>query len=233
MLIPISSIPNGPITCIPIAGGACESNSIIFSSISPFFNFIFIHSRVFWFWYSSEFTSSCFCSVVWDGTVCICCCGFFTGGIRISSILSSAISSAFDWTSFVFSAFTILTEKSVKSRIIDSTSLPTYPTSVNFEASTFTKGAAASLESLLEISVLPTPVGPIKIILLGRISSRRTSSICCLRHRFLNAIATARLASVCPMIYLSSSSTILLGVNSFIVRSFIIKIKLLNQLLQH
>jgi hypothetical protein len=63
---------------------------------------------------------------------------------------------------------------------------------VNFDASTLTKGAAASLASRRAISVFPTPVGPIMMMLLGTIS----------------AMATAFLAASCPTMYLSSSATI-------------------------
>ena len=66
----------------------------------------------------------------------------------------------------------------------------------------------------LAISVLPTPVGPIIMMFFGSTSSRSSSESWCLRHRFLMAIATARLAFFCPIMYLSSSSTILRGVNS-------------------
>ena len=51
--------------------------------------------------------------------------------------------------------------------MIDSTSRPTYPTSVNFDASTFRKGASASFARRRAISVLPTPVGPIMRMFLG------------------------------------------------------------------
>src|SRR5512135_793989 len=95
---------------------------------------------------------------------------------------------------------------------IDSTSRPTYPTSVNFDASTFMNGALASFDSLLAISVLPTPVGPIMMMFLGRTSSLRSGASLCLRHLFLNAIATAFFALSCPIINLFSSSTIFLGV---------------------
>ena len=67
---------------------------------------------------------------------------------------------------------------SIKSRTMDSTSLPTYPTSVNFVASTFINGACANFESLLEISVLPIPVGPIIKIFFGRTSSLISSGNC-------------------------------------------------------
>ena len=86
---------------------------------------------------------------------------------------------------------TMLIESSVRSRIMDSTSRPTYPTSVNFDASTFTNGALASRESLLAISVFPTPVGPIIMIFFGRTSSFSSGESLCLRHLFLMAIATA------------------------------------------
>ena len=65
---------------------------------------------------------------------------------------------------------------------------------MNLLASTLTNGALANLANLREISVLPTPVGPISIILLGTISFRIVPSICCRRQRFRNAIATALLA---------------------------------------
>ena len=62
---------------------------------------------------------------------------------------------------------------STKSLIICSTSLPTYPTSVNLVASTFTKGASANFARRRDISVLPQPVGPTIRIFLGTISSFR------------------------------------------------------------
>ena len=73
------------------------------------------------------------------------------------------------------------------------------------------KGASANFESLLEISVLPTPVGPIISMFFGRTSSLISSVRACLLHRFLNATATAFFASFCPITYLSSSETISLG----------------------
>ncbi len=78
-----------------------------------------------------------------------------------------------------------------------------------------TKGAWDNLANLLAISVLPTPVGPISIMLFGIISSRSTSFTCCLLQRLRIAIATARLASVCPIINLSNSFTISEGVLIF------------------
>jgi len=84
------------------------------------------------------------------------------------------------------------------------------------DASIFRKGDWASLASLLAISVLPTPVGPIIIIFLGAISYLRSSGTCCLLHLFLKAIATALFAFFCPIIYLSSSATISLGVKIYI-----------------
>ena len=49
---------------------------------------------------------------------------------------------------------------------------------MNLVASTLTKGASASFESLLEISVLPTPVGPIIKIFFGKTEiSRRLSKL--------------------------------------------------------
>lgn len=85
---------------------------------------------------------------------------------------------------------------SVKSRMIESTSRPTYPTSVNLVASTLINGALAKLAKRLAISVLPTPVGPIIKIFLGIISLRNTGSLIFIRRqRFRNAMATARFAS--------------------------------------
>ena len=99
-----------------------------------------------------------------------------------------------------------------RSLTMESTSRPTYPTSVNFVASTFTNGASISFASLLAISVLPHPVGPIISIFLGVISSLISSERRLLLYLFLKAIATDFFASSCPIIYLSSSPTISLGV---------------------
>ena len=120
-------------------------------------------------------------------------------------------------TSISFSDRIILTAISIRSLIIDSTSLPTYPTSVNLLASTFIKGAFARFARRRAISVLPTPVVPIKIMLFGTISSRIYSATCCRRHRFLKAIATALLASFCPTTNWFNSRTICFGVSSFIL----------------
>src|SRR5262245_24223123 len=73
-------------------------------------------------------------------------------------------------------------------------------------------GACANFARRREISVLPTPVGPIIIIFFGAISSRKSSGTSCRRQRLRRAIATARLASLCPTIYRSSSETISRGV---------------------
>ena len=73
-------------------------------------------------------------------------------------------------------------------------------------------GAWASLARRREISVLPTPVGPIMIIFFGAISSRRSSGTYWRRQRLRNAMATARLASFWPTMYRSSSETISRGV---------------------
>ena len=90
---------------------------------------------------------------------------------RAFKTLSSAAFCAFVKISFLFFIFSIEIAISSRSLTICSTSLPTYPTSVNLVASTFTNGASASFESLLEISVLPTPVGPIIKIFFGNTSS--------------------------------------------------------------
>src|SRR2546423_5720398 len=103
---------------------------------------------------------------------------------------------------------------STRSRTICSTSRPTYPTSVNLVASTLRKGAPASLASRREISVLPTPVGPIIKMFFGSTSSRSLSSSSSRRQRLRSAIATARLASACPTVKRSSSETISRGEKS-------------------
>ena len=56
---------------------------------------------------------------------------------------------------FLFSLETMDTAVSIKSLTMDSTSLPTYPTSVNLLASTLINGAFASDASLRAISVFP------------------------------------------------------------------------------
>src|SRR5262245_36960982 len=101
---------------------------------------------------------------------------------------------------------------STRSRMIVSTSRPTYPTSVNLVASTLMNGASASRASRRAISVLPTPVGPIMRMFLGVISWRSGSATCCRRQRLRSAIATARFARPCPTMNLSSSCTISWGV---------------------
>ena len=78
-------------------------------------------------------------------------------------------------------------------------------------ASTFIKGASVNFESLLDISVLPTPVGPIMRIFFGKTSSFISPFKACLLHLFLSAIATALFAAFCPMTYRSNSETISLG----------------------
>ena len=70
-----------------------------------------------------------------------------------------------------------------------------------------------SFDSLLEISVLPTPVGPIIKIFFGKTSFFISPLRACLRHLFLNATATAFLALFCPTTNLSNSETISLGDN--------------------
>ena len=114
---------------------------------------------------------------------------------RASITLFSALTSALAFTSFFKLSLLLPIEISSKSLIICSTSLPTYPTSVNLVASTLINGACANFAKRLAISVFPTPVGPIIRIFLGRTSSFKEPSICCLLHLFLNAIATALLAS--------------------------------------
>ena len=194
-------MPMGPKICIPIAGSSEISTSIILSSNSPFSIFLRILSRV-RSWRSFN-SLDCLGSFLWSS------------GNKISRIRSFARSSAISTTSSSFSRSTIVTAVSIKSRIMDSTSLPTYPTSVNLLASTLIKGALERDASRLAISVFPTPVGPIMIILLGMISSRSFPSTCCRRHRFLSAIATAFFAFFWATIYRSNFFTICRGVNGF------------------
>src|SRR5690606_34189486 len=72
-------------------------------------------------------------------------------------------------------------------------------------------GAWASLASRREISVLPTPVGPIIRMFFGLTSARSSGASCWRRQRFLSATATARLASFWPTMLRSSSETISRG----------------------
>src|ERR1700722_6198558 len=136
------------------------------------------------------------------------------GGSRRSSTRSSAACSARSATSSSFSSRTISMEVSTRSRTIDSTSRPTYPTSVYFEASTLTNGQPARRARRRAISVLPTPVGPIIRIFFGRTSSAISGGNFWRRTRFRKATATARFAAFWPTMYLSSSATISRGVMS-------------------
>ena len=63
----------------------------------------------------------------------------------------------------------------------------------------------------IEISVLPTPVGPIIKIFFGKTSFFISPLRACLLHLFLKATATALFALFCPTTNLSSSETISLG----------------------
>src|ERR1700754_3741685 len=78
-------------------------------------------------------------------------------------------------------------------------------------------GAPASRASRREISVLPTPVGPIIRMFFGSTSSRSEPVSCSRRQRLRSAIATARLASAWPTMKRSSSDTISRGEKSVIV----------------
>ena len=79
------------------------------------------------------------------------------------------------------------------------------------------KGACASLARRREISVLPTPVGPIMRMFFGVISPRNSALTCLRLQRLRSAIATARLASDCATIWRSSSETISLGVKLSVI----------------
>src|SRR6266852_3912569 len=136
------------------------------------------------------------------------------GGSNRSSTRSSADCSARSATSSSFSSRTMSMAVSMRSRTMDSTSRPTYPTSVYFEASTLTNGQPARRARRRAISVFPTPVGPIMRMFFGKTSSAISGGSFCRRTRFRNATATARFAAACPTMYLSSSRTISRGVMS-------------------
>src|SRR5262249_47756709 len=144
--------------------------------------------------------------------------GLAPGPTKALSTRSSADCSARVRTSLRFLSRTSAMPISTRSRTICSTSRPTYPTSVNLVASTLMKGAPASLARRREISVLPTPVGPIIRMFLGSTSSRSLSSSCRRRQRLRSAMATARLASAWPMMKRSSSETISRGEKSVMTR---------------
>src|SRR2546427_135962 len=136
------------------------------------------------------------------------------GGSNRSSTRSSADCSARSATSSSFSSRTMSMAVSMRSRTMDSTSRPTYPTSVYFEASTLTNGQPARRARRRAISVFPTPVGPIMRMFFGKTSSAISGGSFWRRTRLRNATATARLAAACPTMYLSSSRTISRGVQS-------------------
>jgi len=96
--------------------------------------------------------------------------------------------------------------------MIESTSRPWKPTSVNLVASTFTNGASASLARRRATSVLPQPVGPIIRMFFGTISVRRASGTRRRLQRARRALATARLASGCPTMWRSRRATTSEGV---------------------
>jgi len=98
----------------------------------------------------------------------------------------------------------IFTAVSTRSRMMDSTSRPTYPTSVNLVASILMNGAWPDAARRRAISVLRTPVGPISRMFFGVISSRRSALTWLRRQRLRRAIATERLASAWPIMCLSS-----------------------------
>ena len=111
IFIPRSSIPIGPNTCIPEIVSCSISISIIVSSKSPFSNFFLNLLLVLEL---LSFDSS-------DNEEPF----FLFSGKRISIILSLARLSANSITSSSFSLCTILKDVSIKSLIMDSTSLPT------------------------------------------------------------------------------------------------------------
>ena len=70
-----------------------------------------------------------------------------------------------------------------------------------------------ALKGEMKNEVLPTPVGPIIRMFLGRTSFFISPFRACLRHLFLRATATAFLALFWPTTNLSNSETISLGDN--------------------
>ena len=133
---------------------------------------------------------------------------------RRSTSRSSAAAAARSATRARRSSFTSRIAASTRSRAMESTSRPTYPTSVNFEASTFTNGASTRRARRRAISVLPTPVGPIMRMFFGIVSRCSSGARRWRRQRSRSAIATARFAFVCPTTWRSSSATILRGERS-------------------
>ena len=123
---------------------------------------------------------------------------FGRGGSRRSRSCSSTFFCATARTSARFSRRTMSAAASVRSRTIDSTSRPTYPTSVNLLASTFRNGLPESRASRRAISVFPTPVGPIMRMFLGVTSAAISAGRRWRRMRLRMATATARLARACP-----------------------------------
>mmetsp|Transcript_32207 Transcript_32207/g.78859 ORF Transcript_32207/g.78859 Transcript_32207/m.78859 type:complete len:299 (+) Transcript_32207:502-1398(+) len=101
-----------------------------------------------------------------------------------------------------------------RSLMIVSTSRPWKPTSVNLVASTLRNGASTSVAMRRAISVLPTPVGPIMRMFFGIISSLRSPSMRCRRHRLRSAMATARFACDWPTMCWLSRSTVAGGVSA-------------------
>ena len=134
------------------------------------------------------------------------------GGSSTSSSRSSAASAARSRTLRASASRVCFSAASTRSRMIVSTSRPTYPTSVNLVASTLMNGASARRASRRAISVLPTPVGPIIRMFFGVISCRNGSGTCWRLQRLRSAIATARFAASWPTMCLSSSLTISEGV---------------------
>src|SRR5262245_65264995 len=74
-------------------------------------------------------------------------------------------------------------------------------------------GAPTSCARRRAISVLPTPVGPIRMMFFGVTSLRSSAGSCCRRQRLRMATATAFFAAFCPTMYLSNSATICRGVS--------------------
>ncbi len=102
---------------------------------------------------------------------------------------------------------------------MESTSRPTYPTSVNLEASTLRKELPEGRARRRAISVFPTPVGPIMRMFLGVISAATSGGRRCRRIRLRRAMATARLAAAWPTTWRSSSATISRGESASKVRN--------------
>ena len=135
--------------------------------------------------------------------------------VRRSTSRSSAAAAARSTTRARRSSFTRRIAASTRSRAIESTSRPTYPTSVNFEASTFTNGRVhEAREAARDLGLPDARRADHEDVLRRRSRAATSTGRRCRRHRSRRAIATARLAFDCPTTCRSSSATIFRGERS-------------------